>query len=349
MIRFLHVDMFFLLIPLVIFIVWNAIVSRRLKKKLIVLGSEAIQEFLMNRVLTKRIKLKNILFITTIFLLIIASSGPQIGESLSEVKRKGIDVIIALDISTSMNAQDIEGSTNQTRLNKSKRELSRLINKLQGNRVGIIIFAGSSHIHCPITSDYAAAKLFLNSIDTQMISEQGTDISSAISLALNNIEDDLSKYKLLVLVSDGEEHEQNALNLAEQASNRGIIIHTVGIGSTKSVPIPMGSGATKSYKKDKNNNIVTTKLNKDLLRDISEITNGIFVHLEKSHDTIDQLLLEIMAMDKRELDIQIYSHYEDRYQIFLIVSLIFLILDFLLPTRSNKEIVWEGRMLRNDY
>ncbi|MBL7109233.1 MAG: VWA domain-containing protein, partial [Candidatus Marinimicrobia bacterium] len=235
MVRFTHPEMFWILIPFGIFLIWNYFQGKRTNKQIQSIGNKKIVNFLFNRAVFGRINLKYWLTILAVIFLILSAVGPQVGTKLTELKRKGVDVIIALDTSNSMNATDIKPS----RIEKAKLELSRLINNLQGDRVGIIVFAGTSHLHCPLTSDYSAARLFLNMIDTDIVSAQGTDVSSAIELALKNIESEEEKFKVIILITDGEDHEGRAIELAKEAKKKNIVIHSVGVGTPSGGPIPI--------------------------------------------------------------------------------------------------------------
>ena len=182
----------------------------------------------------KRIVIKDRLFFFSMIFLIFAASGPQIGVRLAPMDRKGIDLVFAIDVSTSMNAEDVKPS----RLEKAKFEISQMIQQLKGDRVALIVFAGSSHMYLPLTTDYEAARLFLDQIDTNMIPTQGTALSMALETGLSAFIDDDSKYKVLVIVTDGEDHEGKAIDLAEEAAKRGMIIHTVGVGTNSGSLIP---------------------------------------------------------------------------------------------------------------
>ena len=340
MVRFTHPQLFYLFIPFIIFLIWNVISLKRIKKNLDAIAIGKIRNFLLNRILFSRIHLKSFLIILGTIFLIIASVGPQIGTKLTELKRMGVDVVILLDTSTSMDAVDVKPS----RIEKAKYELSRLINNLKGDRIGLVVFAGSAHLHMPLTTDYAAAKLFLNSINTQMVTNKGTDLSAAMSLALDNIASENDKYKVLILVSDGEDHQGKALELAAEAKDKRITIHTLGVGTPAGGPIPVfDKQGNQAFKKDNSGKIVTTMVNDGILNEIAMITDGKYIRVENQANAIGPLLSELENMDKRELKSHVFSQYEDRYYVFLILAGLCFLLEFVIPTRSGKEIVWEGR------
>jgi Ca-activated chloride channel family protein len=344
MVRYTHPEMFYLFIPLILVLIWYAYQGKKIRVGLETLGTASIKKFLFNRVKYSRIRLRSRLIISGIIFILLASVGPQIGMKLTELTREGVDIFILLDTSTSMNAMDVKPS----RIEKAKYELGRLLNKLEGDRAGLIAFAGSAHLHCPLTEDYSASRLFLNMMDTDLITTQGTDLAAAIQLALDHVETDDEKFKVFVLVSDGEDHQGEAITLAKQAQKLGIIIHTMGVGTSAGGPIPIfdNSGNRVEFKKNRIGQVVTSTLNETTLDEIARITGGIYIRVENQVNAIAPLLKEIDKMEKKELKSHVFSQYEDRYQVFLIIGLILFLAEFLIPTRTKKEMVWEGRFTR---
>ena len=345
MVRYTHPEMFYLFIPFIMVLIWYLFQGKKLRMRLDRLGSEPVKKFLFNRVKYSNIRLRSRLIILGIIFILLASAGPQIGMKLTELTRQGVDIFILMDTSTSMNAVDVKPS----RIEKAKYELGRLISNLKGDRVGLIAFAGTSHLHCPLTEDYSAARLFLNMMDTGLIITQGTDLAAAIQLALDHVEEDDEKYKVFILVSDGEDHQGEAVDLAEQAKDLGIIIHTLGVGTPAGGPIPIydEQGNRQEFKKNKKGQVVTSTLNEFMLNEIARVTGGIYLRVENQVNAIVPLLTEIDQMEKRELKSHVFSQYEDRYQVFLIMGLLLLIAEFVIPTRTKKEMVWEGRFTRS--
>ena len=341
MVRYTHPEMFYLFIPLLLFIGWYIYkgppVNRRLKK----LGTSMIRKFLFNRIRYRRIQLRFWLMILGIIFIIFASVGPQIGMKLAELTRKGVDIMILMDTSISMNAQDVTPS----RMEKAKYELGRLINNLNGDRVGIIAFAGTAHLHCPLTEDYSAAQLFLNTMDTDIISTQGTDIATPIKLALDYISSDDKKFKVLILVSDGEDNQGEAIAIAKEAAELGVIIHTLGIGTKAGAPIPIfdDTGRRKEFKKNLSGKVVTSTLNATLLNEVSTLTGGVFIRIENQVNAIMPVLQKLEEMEKRQIKSHVFSQYEDRYQKFLLIGLLLLIMEFIISTRTKEEMIWKGR------
>ena len=309
MIKFLHPELFFLFIPFIIIVVWLIIIQKNSNNVINSLGNKEIIGYLFSQVRFNRVKYKNWLIVVALFFLIIASIGPQIGTRLTELKREGIDLLIILDTSKSMDATDVTPS----RIEKAKYELTRLINNLKGDRVGLIVFSGSAHLHLPLTTDYSAAKLFLNSINTDIVQTPGTDLSGAINLALKQVEDENQKYKVIVVVSDGEDHEGEAIDLAERAKELDVLIYTIGVGTPGGGPIPIinDEGKRSSFKKDEKGLVVTTVLNEEILNEIAYITDAKYIRIENQTNALSQLNSELESMEKQEIKTQIYSQYEN--------------------------------------
>ncbi|MFH1853525.1 MAG: VWA domain-containing protein [Candidatus Neomarinimicrobiota bacterium] len=276
-------------------------------------------------------------------LLLFAASGPQIGTRLKPVERKGIDLVFALDVSVSMDAKDVKPS----RLEKAKFEISQMIRQLAGDRVGLIVFAGSSNLYLPLTSDYETALLFLDAVDTKMIPTQGTDLSTALTTALSTFPEENDKYRVLVLVTDGEDHQGAAIKVAEDATKAGIIIHTVGVGTPSGALIPVAGqdGATADYKRDNQGRLITSMLNEQILRDIARAGGGVNIRFDNRYANYRELLAAINSMEKRTIKTHEYSQFEDRYQSFALFAVIFLIVGFMLPTRRRQETIWRGRIV----
>jgi Ca-activated chloride channel family protein len=252
--------------------------------------------------------------------LIIGIVNPQVGTKLEEVKRKGADLMICLDVSNSMKAEDLQPS----RLEKSKQALSKLIDNLEGDRVGIIVFGGQAYVQLPITTDYAAAKMFLASISTDMVPTQGTAIGKAIDLAVESFGKDEGKNKAIVIITDGENHEDDAIAAAETAVEKGITIHTIGMGSENGAPIPIYKNEVKEgYRKDKDGNTVVTKLNEPMLQQIAGAGSGIYVRATNSDAGLKNVLDAIDKLEKKQFESKMFSDYEDRFQWFVAAALVF--------------------------
>ena len=292
---------------------------------------------------------KNSFLYFGIFILTLAASGPQIGTKVKPIERKGVDLVIALDISSSMDAEDITPS----RIEKAKFEIGKLINELNGDRVAIIVFAGTSHLYLPLTSDYEAAMLFLREIDTNMIPTQGTNLSAAINTALAAFVDQKDKYKVMILISDGEDHEGKAVDLASKAASMGMVINAVGVGSKEGGLIPVNNLQSKNslqsltvsnkyqnknkFKRDKKGSLVTSIINEKIMRDIATAGNGSFFLFGNNKDSYLEILDFINNMEKKTISMHEFSEYEDRYQIFSIIAMTSLIISFIFPTREKTK------------
>lgn len=325
------------ILPAVIalFAFYRFIRKRRLNK---FVGKNNVSKFLANYSKTKDY-LKFALFIIALAVIIIAYTNPRAGTKLSNAKREGIDIVIGLDISYSMLAEDIKPN----RLERSKQAIIRLLDKLDGgDRVGLIVFAGRANVLFPLTSDYGAAKMFLSTIDPEFISEQGTAIGEAISIATEKFQTEQKQKKALLLISDGEDHEENAEEEAEKAKKKGFIVYTIAMGTPEGAPIPTYKyGKIDSYIKDENGNTVISKLNPEALQGIAKAGGGIFVASHQSEPDLQQFINQIDKMDKQLFESKKYSEYESKYQYFLIIATALLLLDLLITpyrrkTTSNK-------------
>jgi len=290
---------------------------------------------LMPLMSTNKKILKFILLMIGYIFLVIGVANPQIGSKLEQVERKGIDMIIALDVSSSMLAQDIRPD----RLSRAKQAISKLIDKLHGDRIGIVVFAGKAYTQLPITSDYAAAKMFLETINTNVVPVQGTAIGEAIKLAADSFKAD-DHTKAIVIITDGENHEGDALEAAQKAAESGITIYTIGMGLPDGAPIPEYNqyDQLSGYKKDRQGNTVISKLNDKMLQQIASAGNGVFVMANNQRDGLSKVLNEINKLDKTEFETRMFTDYEDRFQYFLAFALFFLLLEYVLFERKNKWI-----------
>jgi Ca-activated chloride channel family protein len=316
-----------LLVFLVIWIIWR--IRIRINDE-----DQYFHKRLTEKLDPKKQLWKRRFWVYSLIFLILAAAGPLIGTKVKPVERKGIDLIFVVDVSVSMNATDVK----PTRLEKAKFEISQVIQKLKGDRVGIIVFAGSAHYFLPLTGDYEAANLFLDAIETNMIKTQGTALGTALKTSISAFPDESQKYKVLVLVTDGEDHEGEAISITEKAAKTGIVINSIGVGSVTGSLIPIGKdGVIDEYKKDKKGQLVTTTLNEQILRDIANAGNGIFIRIDNKKSGDNELFDVVNNMEKKTFESHEYAEFEDRYQIFAIFSLIFGVIAFLIPTDRKKN------------
>jgi Ca-activated chloride channel family protein len=263
--------------------------------------------------------------------LIIALARPQFGSKLETVRKEGVEVMVCLDISNSMLAEDIAPN----RLGKAKRMLSRMLDQMENDKVGLIVFAGDAFTQLPITNDFVSAKMFLNSIDPKMVSIQGTAIGSAINLAVRSFTPNEESEKAIIVITDGENHEDDAAGAAKAAQEQGIKVHVVGIGSTGGAPVPDGSGRSGSFRKDREGNTVTTRLDEDMAREIAAAGQGIYARADNSNAALTAVVDALNGMKKTELESRVYADYDDKFEWFVWVAFLCLLVDALLSDRAN--------------
>ena len=279
--------------------------------------------------------LKLVLALLVLACMSLALVNPKVGTKLETVKREGVDVVFALDVSTSMLAEDIAPN----RLEKSKQLVRQIINTLAGDRIGIIGYAGSAFPQVPITTDFSSARLFLSGMNTNMVSSQGTAMTQAIEMAETYYNDIEQKNRVLFLISDGEDHQGDYASIAAQANEKGIKIYTIGVGTPAGARIPIKRGGlVQSYKRDKDNQVVITKLNKETLQEIAQAANGEYLDGSNTKELVEQVQNILAGMDKKEFDAKQFSDFKDQFQWFLAGALLFLVLDVLLLERKTKWI-----------
>lgn len=322
-----------LLLPVMalLFII-NEIRKRRARKRL---GEARLVESLMPELSDSRPPVKFLILLLAVLSGVIMLSRPQFGSRIEDVKKQGVEVIIALDVSNSMLSEDIQPD----RLSRAKQAISRLIDNLQNDRIGLIVFAGDAYTQVPITTDYASAKMFLSMISPEMVPKQGTAIGSAIDLGIRSFTPGEGKSKAMIIITDGENHEDDPVAQAEQAAKDGIVIYTIGIGSTEGVPVPVVVNGRKEYLKDAQGNTVISRLDEDILKKIALSTNGTYVRANNSDIGLDQIFSDIKKMKKQELESSQYSEYNDQFQIFTALALFLLIFEFIIMDRKNRRLV----------
>jgi len=322
-----------LLIPLlvvlyILYLIWR-------KKAVKLFGDWTIVQKLTNGFSLKRMHLKFILSSLAVLFLIIGLANPQMGTRLEKIKRKGVDVVIALDVSKSMMAEDITPS----RLERSKQLISKLLSRMSDDRVALVVFAGNAYLQMPLTIDYSAAKLFLETINTEIVPTQGTAIALAVDLAEECFDEEQEKFKTLIIITDGENHEQGPIDAAESARENGILTYTVGVGTKEGAPIPVyKNGRRVNYVKDASNNPVLSKLNTSMLKDIAKAGDGKFFQLTNGTNEITNILDELSQMDKREFEDRVFTDFEDQFQWFIGIGLLLLMFNFLLPENVGLSV-----------
>ena len=322
-----------LIVPLLgVLIFWA---SRQRRRQLQQIGDPVLINRLTASLHIGRRRWKNALLLLAVTFLIVGLADPQMGTKLEEVKRKGVDVFVALDVSNSMLAEDVAPN----RLARAKHEVAQFIDRLQGDRIGLIPFAGIAFVHCPLTLDYEAAKIFLNEITPDLLPLPGTAISEAIETARRSFVAKEKKHKVLIIITDGEDHEADPVAAAKKAAEEGVVIYTIGIGSTKGAPIPVydQSGNRIGYKRDKQGQIVTTRLNPVVLQQIAEAAHGKFYLATGRENELQKIYADIARMEKKELGMREYTQFEDHFQPFLLMALILLIFEMVLSERRSLK------------
>jgi len=277
--------------------------------------------------------LKLIVLCAAFLFLVLALVNPKIGTKLETVRSQGVDIVFAVDVSKSMLAEDIAPN----RIEKSKQLVTQIINSLGSDRVGIIAYAGKAFPQLPITTDYAASKMFLQNMNTDMMTSQGTAIREAIELAKTYYDDEEQTNRILVIISDGEDHEGDAAEIAEEANDQGIRIFTIGVGNESGGPIPIKrNGVILNYKKDRNGETVITKLNEDTLREIAQEANGVYINGSSTSEVVDTIKDLLDKMDKKEFESKQIADFKDQFQWFLGFGILFLFIDIFLLERKTE-------------
>jgi len=324
------------LIP--VFVIVFFFMLRWKKRALNKFGESSVINQLLPNVSKSRAVFKFVILMFAFASLMIGLANPQIGSKLEKVQRKGVDLIVALDVSNSMLAEDIKPN----RLIRAKQAISKLVDRLQNDRIGIVVFAGTAYTQLPITSDYSAAKMFLSTVNTNVVSTQGTAIGSAIKLAEKSFSKGEKKNKAIIIITDGENHEDDAIEQAKIVADKGIIVHTIGMGLPKGAPIPVYKNQySKDYKKDNSENTIITRLNETMLQQIAAAGKGTYVRANNTKAGLNKIFKEINKMEKVEFDSKIFTDYEDRFQYFIAFCLILLILEVFIFEKKSK---WAGKL-----
>jgi Ca-activated chloride channel homolog len=332
--RFANPEYLYLLLMLpvlVLLYIINEIRKRRARKRL---GDTRLVSSLMPELSDTRSIVKFILMLSAILAGIIMLSRPQFGSKIEDVKKQGVEVIIALDVSNSMLAEDIQPD----RLTRAKQAISRLVDNLDNDKIGLIVFAGDAYTQIPVTTDYVSAKMFLSTISPDMVPKQGTAIGAAINLGIRSFSPGEGKSKAMIIITDGENHEDDPVKEAEEAAKAGIIIHTIGIGSTGGVPVPVIINGKKEYLKDAQGNTVISKLDEDILKKIAMSTEGSYVRASNTNIGLDQIFGDVKKMKKQDLESTQYTEYNDQFQIFAAIAIFMLIVDFIIMERKNRRL-----------
>ena len=332
MFRFAHIEFLWLLLAIPVLVALHIWITRRKRQQLQLFGDPELMAELMPNASRIRPHVKFALMLTALSLLIIGIARPQYGTKEQTVKRQGIEVMIALDISNSMLAEDVAPN----RLDRAKQMLSKLVDQMVDDKLGLVVFAGDAFTQIPITCDYVSAKMYLQSITPELIPAQGTAIGKAITTCVSSFgTEDTEKSRAIILITDGENHEDDAQAAAKMAKEKGIHVFVVGIGKPEGSPIPDGRGG---FKKDRQGTVVVSRLSEDMCQEVAAAGGGMYVRADNSNTATRALEKEIDKLGKQEIETKVYSDYNEQYQSFIFIALLLLVIDFFIFSRKNKSI-----------
>jgi Ca-activated chloride channel family protein len=335
MLRFAHTHLLWALLLVPLLIVVFMIVRRWKKKALAAFGDRAIIGRIMPEVSFSRPTLKFIFFIVAYAMLIIGLADPQIGTRTEETKRKGADIMILLDVSNSMLSQDFAPN----RLENAKRSIAQLLDHLHDDRIGIIVFAGEAYVQLPVTTDYSAAKLFLNTINTNIVPVQGTAIGAAIDMGMKSFDFKDGTAKAMILMTDGENHEDDAVVAAENAHDKAVAIHVIGFGSPQGAPIPIyDNGKQIGFHTDSAGHTVISKLSEDMCKEIATAGHGVYIRATNANSGLGIVMDQIGKMQQKTYDTKQFKDFEDRFQFFIAIALLLLAAEFFISNRKSLRL-----------
>ena len=329
MIIFAHPQYLLLLLLIPFFFLGLALWMGARKRRLRKFGDEALVTELMPSWSKSKRWVRSVLYSLAFFFFVIGLSRPQIGAKLKEYKVKGAEIMVVLDVSNSMLAQDYSPD----RLERAKLAISRITDKLQGDRIGLIIFAGSSFVQLPITSDYVSAKMFLSNISTESIPIQGTAIGDAINTAIRSFSAQSENSRAIIVITDGENHEDDAVAAAMQAAEAGIKVYTIGVGSPDGQPIPMDGGLLR----DKEGNIVVTRLDEDTLKEIAQAGGGAYVRAGNDEFGLTPIISDIKKLQEEEYSSVVFEEYDEQFMYFLAIAVVLFVLEMLIGERKSRR------------
>ncbi len=335
MLRFAHTEFLWGLAAIPLFILIFISVSRWKKRAMATLGDKVVVDKMIPLVSFSRPWLKFILFTIAFAFLLIGAADPQIGSKMEEEKRKGADLMILLDVSNSMLSQDMAPN----RLENAKQALAQLIDNLHSDRIGIIVFAGEAYVQLPMTTDYSAAKLFLNTINTNMVPTQGTAIGAAIDLGMKSFDFKDGTGKAMIIITDGENHEDDAVTSTKYAASKDVMVNVIGMGSENGGPIPVYQGGKQvGFHTDSAGNTVISKLNEDMCKEITAAGNGVYVRATNANSGLNIVMSQISKVQRKTVDSKTFKEFEDRFQFFLGFAFLLLVIEFFIPNRKSLRL-----------
>ena len=329
MLNFAQAQYLFLLLLILFFFIFYAVMLKLRKRRIRRFGDESLVKEIMPSSSVSKGWVKTVLFSAAFFFFVIGLSRPQIGAKLKEHQTKGVEIMIALDVSNSMLAQDYSPN----RLERAKLSISRLVDRLRDDRIGLIVFAGNSFVQLPITTDYVSAKMFLNSISTESVPVQGTAIGEAINTAVRSFSAQSEKSRAIVIITDGENHEDDPVAAAKQAAELGVRIFTIGVGSPEGQPIPVDGELLR----DRNGEIVVSRLDEKVLQDVAEAGNGVYVRAGNREFGLAPVVERIRQMDEEEFSSVIFEEFDEQYMYFFAIALVLLVIEMLIGERRAKK------------
>lgn len=329
MINFAQAQYLFLLLLIPFFFLIQALVLRLRRRRIRKFGDEKLVAQLMPSYAKAKAWVRLTLFSVGFFFFVIGLSRPQIGAKLKEHETKGAEIMIVLDVSNSMLAEDYSPN----RLERAKLAISRLVDKLRDDRIGLIVFAGNSFVQLPITTDYVSAKMFLNSISTESVPVQGTAIGDAINTAMRSFSSQSEKSRAIIVITDGENHEDDPVAAAKQAAEMGVRVFTIGVGSPEGKPIPMDGELLK----DKDGNIVVTRLDEKVLQEVAQAGNGVYVRAGNSEFGLNPIIDDIKRMEDEKYSSIVFEEYDEQFMYFLAIALFFFVIEMLVGDRRSKR------------
>jgi len=335
----------YLLAALPVLVLLYIVYRARRKKLLASFASNEALKRLSPNVSTFKNSFKFILIAIAFSAMVVGLANPLIGTKMKEVKREGVEVVIAVDVSNSMLAEDIRPN----RLERAKSAINRMISELAQDKISIVLFAGDSFLQLPLTTDYSAAKLMVSSMSTDMIEKQGTAIGGAIELGMKSFSEDEEVNKVMIVITDGENHEDDALGAAEEAADKGIVVHTIGMGSVEGGPIPRYiNGRPQGFIKDNSGATVVSKLNANMLQELASVADGKFVRAAGGEVNLSDLLADISEMEKTEFEAKVFTDFEDRFQYLFGFALLLILIEMLVSNRKNKRLTLRKIVGEND-
>ena len=333
MFRFANIEMLWWLVAIPVFVIAYIVYTKRKQRQLREFGDQELMAQLMPDASKSRPIWKFSLMMIALVLLIIAAARPQYGQKENSIKRQGIEVMVALDISNSMLAEDVAPN----RLDRAKQMLSKMIDNMVDDKVGLVVFAGDAFTQLPITCDYVSAKMFLNTITPSLIPTQGTAIGSALQTAITSFGSQESDAgRAIILITDGENHEDDAIAAAKKAQELGMQVFVIGIGKPEGAPSP--KPGTNDYFKDRSGQVVVSKLNEDMCQQIAQAGNGVYVRCDNTNTAMRALQQELDRIATAELETTVYADYNEQYQSFALIALLLLLIEFFILSRKNHRL-----------